>query len=42
MAANPPNDMVWDGWPEPLVVPKRWDLLGVTLYWVAVCPYGTG
>ena len=34
--------MAWDGVSEPLVVPTRWDFLGVTLSRVPVWPCGVG
>ena len=34
--------MVWDGGWEPLVVPKRWTLLGVSLGRAPVWPCGAG
>ena len=37
-----PEDMVWYGWYEPLVVLTRWDLLGVALCGELVWLYGTG
>ena len=40
MAENPPEEMVWDGWSETLVVPTRWDLLVVALYGASVWLYG--
>ena len=30
------NEMVWEGGSEPLVLPTRWDLIGVSL-WQVVC-----
>ena len=42
MAVKPPNEMVWDGWLEPLVVPTSWDLIGVYFYGESVWPYGAG
>ena len=36
------NEMVRDGGSETLVVPTRWDLLGVALGRVPVRPCGTG
>ena len=42
MASNPPNNMVWYGWLDPLVVLIRLDILEVTLYWASVWLYSMG
>ena len=42
MADKPPDEMVWDRWSDPLVVPTRWALLLVSLYRASVWPYGVG
>ena len=42
MESEPPGDMVWGRGLEPLVVPTRWDILGVALYGSPVWPYGVG
>ena len=42
IAAEPPDEMVWDGGSEPLVVPTRWALLGAALGGAPVWPSSGG
>ena len=42
MRSEPPDEMVWDGWLEPIAVPTRWDLFRVAFYRDPVCPYSVG
>ena len=42
MADKPPDEMVWDGRLETLVVPARGSILRFTLYGVLVLLYSAG